>query len=309
MAGAQCRGPVSRPLGRLGARAGTATLGRMRVERVGEFSLGWGESVTWDDRRDRPTSSTVPPVPCTGSTAAPDRCALRSFPVWRPASSWPRTAGWSGPSTTACTSLTSTPGPRTSSPPTRRTRRAGQRRLRRLRRNLVTGTLNLGPAEGSAWWFSTRDGWRPLDDAIANTNGPNAYRQDGADRLIIGDSSGDYYSYPYDGEHGRAGARTVFGDVSGLDGVADGAAFDDEGALWCALIGGGQLARFTVDGLERTMSLRCGTPPTWSSAGRDWTASSWPPSRSGGTGHWTARCSWWTAWACAGAEPRFRLGR
>ena len=38
--------------------------------------------------------------------------------------------------------------------------------------NLVTGTLNLGPAPGASWWFSATDGWRLLDDDISNTNGP-----------------------------------------------------------------------------------------------------------------------------------------
>ena len=42
--------------------------------------------------------------------------------------------------------------------------------------NLITGRLNLGPAEGSAWWYSGEDGWRLLDDDISNTNGPAAAR-------------------------------------------------------------------------------------------------------------------------------------
>ncbi|MET0729154.1 MAG: SMP-30/gluconolactonase/LRE family protein [Acidimicrobiales bacterium] len=37
--------------------------------------------------------------------------------------------------------------------------------------NLVTGTLKLVEAPGSAWWFSATEGWRLLDDDIANTNG------------------------------------------------------------------------------------------------------------------------------------------
>ena len=32
--------------------------------------------------------------------------------------------------------------------------------------NLITGKLNLGPAEGSAWWYSVAGGWRMLDDDI-----------------------------------------------------------------------------------------------------------------------------------------------
>jgi L-arabinonolactonase len=236
-------------------------LGRVRVERVGEFSLRWGESVTWDDRRHRlyfvdcaaqtlhwldggagPLRTLALPSMGAGMVLAEDGRLVGALDdglhvidadagTTTLLAAYPE--GLGGRANDACADY------------------AG---------NLVTGTLNMGPGEGSAWWFSIRDGWRLLDGAIANTNGPNAYREDGTNRLVIGDSSGDYYSYPYDGEHGRAGGRAVFGDVSGLDGVADGAAFDDEGGLWCALIGGGQLARFTADGLERTLGLPVRNP-------------------------------------------------
>ncbi len=40
-------------------------------------------------------------------------------------------------------------------------------------------------------------------------------------------------------------------------GVPDGAVVDEEGFLWCALYGGGELARFAPDGRrERTIPLR-----------------------------------------------------
>ena len=56
------------------------------------------------------------------------------------------------------------------------------------------------------------------------------------------------------------GPRRVFGDMSGLDGAPDGATLDEEGGLWCALVGGGQLARFTTDGLNRTVALPVANP-------------------------------------------------
>jgi hypothetical protein len=37
--------------------------------------------------------------------------------------------------------------------------------------NLVTGTLNLVPGPGASWWFSAFEGWRLLDDDIGNANG------------------------------------------------------------------------------------------------------------------------------------------
>jgi sugar lactone lactonase YvrE len=126
--------------------------------------------------------------------------------------------------------------------------------------NLITGTLNLAPAEGSSWWYSARLGWRLLDPEISNTNGPTVAVLDGTMTLIIGDTSAQYYAYPYDPEQGAAGTRRVFGDVSGLDGLPDGATLDQEGGLWCALFSGGQLARFTTTGLERTVAVPVANP-------------------------------------------------
>jgi len=126
--------------------------------------------------------------------------------------------------------------------------------------NLITGKLNLGPAEGSSWWWSSSDGWRLLDPDISNTNGPTVGILDGTMTLIIGDTSAEYYSYAYDPANGGVGPRSVFGDTGGLDGRPDGATLDTEGGLWCALVGGGQLVRFTSDGLDRTVALPMANP-------------------------------------------------
>ena len=126
--------------------------------------------------------------------------------------------------------------------------------------NVVTGTLNLAPGPGSLWWFSARAGWRMLDTGIAHTNGPNVVRSGGDTVLYVGDTSADYYRYGYDGERGAVSDRTVFGDVRTLAGAPDGAAVDDSGGLWCALVGGAQLARFTDAGLDRTVALPVTNP-------------------------------------------------
>ena len=135
--------------------------------------------------------------------------------------------------------------------------------------NLITGKLNLGPAEGSAWWYSDRDGWRLLDPDIANTNGPAVAELDGTMTLIIGDTSAQYFSYPYSPSTGTVGDRSVFGDVSTLDGGPDGAALDADGGLWCALFDGGQLARFTTSGLERTVEMPMRNPTDVTFGGAD----------------------------------------
>ena len=126
--------------------------------------------------------------------------------------------------------------------------------------HLITGTLNLGPAPGSSWWYSSRDGWRLLDPDISNTNGPTVGVLDGTMTLVVGDTSAQYFAYPYEPDTGAVGPRRVFGDVSGLEGMPDGATLDEEGGLWCALVGGGQLVRFTTDGMSRTVALPVSNP-------------------------------------------------
>jgi len=110
-----------------------------------------------------------------------------------------------------------------------------------------------------------------LDPDISNTNGPTVAVLDGTTTLIIGDTSTQYYSYPYVPTTGTVGDRAVFGDVSTLEGGPDGATLDADGGLWCALFDGGQLARFTTAGLDRTvpMPMRNPTDVTFGGTGLD----------------------------------------
>jgi len=87
--------------------------------------------------------------------------------------------------------------------------------------------------------------------------------------LFVGDTSADYYRYRYDAERGAVGDRELFGDMSNLAGSPDGAAVDDDGGLWCALVGGAQLARFTDTGLDRTVTLPVTNPTDVAFGGQD----------------------------------------
>jgi sugar lactone lactonase YvrE len=138
-----------------------------------------------------------------------------------------------------------------------------------LHGHLITGKLNLGPAPGSAWWYSAADGWRLLDRDISNTNGPTVGVLDGQMTLIIGDTSADYFSFPYDPDAGTVGERSVFGDVSQLAGHPDGTTLDAEGGLWCALVGGAQLARFVGARLDRTLPMPVANPTDVTFGGLD----------------------------------------
>lgn len=235
----------------------------VRIERVGEFTLGWGESLVWDDRTQR-----LYFVDCVahalhwldGGAGALHTLELPSMATGIvPTEDGLLVAALDDglhvvdPDAGSTTFLTAYP-------PSLGTR--ANDACADLAGNLITGTMNFGPAEGSCWWYSASPGagWRLLDPAISNTNGPTVCVLGDTMTLIVGDSSGDYYAYPYDPERGAVGARTVFGDVGELAGVPDGATLDAEGGLWCALIGGAQLARFTTDGLRGTVRLPVANP-------------------------------------------------
>jgi sugar lactone lactonase YvrE len=233
----------------------------MEITRVGDFTLGWGESLVWDDRRGRlyfvdcaaqtlhwletgADELHTQPLPSMGAGVVPTEdgslvVALEEglFVVDPDAgtttllSRYP--SGMGGRANDGCADL------------------AG---------HLITGKLNLGPAEGSAWWFSTGQGWRLLDERISNTNGPAVGVIDGTMTLIIGDTAANYYSYPYDPEAGTVGERAIFGDVTDLAGLPDGATLDADNRLWCALVQGGQLARFTTGQLDATYPLPVANP-------------------------------------------------
>jgi sugar lactone lactonase YvrE len=240
----------------------------MQISRVGDFTLGWGESLLWDDRRDRlyfvdcatqclhwlenatgelqtfhMTSMPAGIVPTDDGrlVAALDDGLYVVDPDARIVDRLsPYPEGLGARANDACADLSG---------------------------NLITGTLNLAPSEGSSWQYSLTHGWRLLDPDIANTNGPTAFDVDGRSRLVIGDTSAQYFVYDYDADAGTVGPRAVFGDVTDIDGSPDGATLDADGGLWCALFGGAQLARFTADGLDRTLPVPAANPTDVTFAG------------------------------------------
>ena len=139
-----------------------------------------------------------------------------------------------------------------------------------LEGNIITGKLNLGPGEGSAWQYSKSGAWTMLDNDIQNTNGPAALVINNQSTLIVGDTGAHYYAYDYDASAATVGPRRVFGDVSELEGSPDGSAIDSEGGLWCAMVvGGSQLVRFTTEGFDRSIKLPCLNPTDLTFGGPD----------------------------------------
>ena len=234
----------------------------MELTRIGQFTLQWGESLVWDERRTRLyfvdsaanmihwlegdsedlQGMPVPSLP-TGLVPTdngalvvvlydglyivdPDRGTVELLSLF------PNEIG--GRCNDLCADLEG---------------------------NLITGKLNFVPgAEGSAWWYSRVRGWRLLDSDISTTNGPAVAVLDGTMTLIIGDTDAHYYAYPYEASTGAVGPRRIFGDMTDLEGGPDGSTMDSDGGLWCALFGGGQLVRFTADGLDQQVPLPVSHP-------------------------------------------------
>ena len=127
--------------------------------------------------------------------------------------------------------------------------------------NLVTGTLNIAPGPGSAWWYSAGDGWRLLDGDIGNLNGPVHTDLAGTSTLVLGDTvAASVYAYPYDAAGGTVGPRRVLSDHAALGGAPDGATADEEGAVWSCVLRSGKLVRLTADGVDRVVDVPVPNP-------------------------------------------------
>ena len=121
--------------------------------------------------------------------------------------------------------------------------------------SLVTGTLNLGPGDGASFQFSATGGWTRLDD-ISNANGPVVIGDDGAQTLVIGDTpAGVLYGYDYDSESATVGPRRTFADHRTLDGVPDGATADADHGVWSCVLRSGKIARCTAAGLGPVIDM------------------------------------------------------
>jgi L-arabinonolactonase len=136
--------------------------------------------------------------------------------------------------------------------------------------NVVTGTLNLVAAPGAAWWFSTRGGWKLLDDDISNANGPVVIDLEGQTTLILADSPAqNVYAYPYDGPTGTVGQRRIFADHGALGGAPDGATADRDEGVWSCVLNTGLIARFGAHGLDRTVEVPSSNPSDVAFGGPD----------------------------------------
>jgi sugar lactone lactonase YvrE len=242
------------------------------ISRVGDFSLVWGESVRWDDRRQRlyfvdsgaqtlhwldgaepPLHTLSLPTTPTGLVLVEDGRLLSALDD-----------GLHVVDPDSGTTELLAPYPEAMGG------RANDANAD-LHGNLVTGTLNLGAGPGSYWWFSASEGWRQLDDGISNANGPVVLDIESVTTLVFADTwAGKVYAYPYDGTTGTVGERRVFVDTSGLGGLPDGACADGDGGVWTCLVGAGTIIRHPArDGRQAVIATGVEMPSDATFGGSD----------------------------------------
>jgi L-arabinonolactonase len=243
----------------------------LKLTRVGDFALTWGESLRWDDRRQRLyfvdcATRTLhwldqgePPLQTLHLPTMPAGVVLTEglplvvcledglFVVDPDAGTWellaPYPKGMHGRANDANADGSG---------------------------NLITGTLNLTAAPGASWWFSATEGWKLLDDDIGNANGPVVFDVNGQSTLVFADTPARVvYAYPYDGERGTIGERRVFGDHVPLNGAPDGATADRDDGVWSCVLGPGKIARFTEAGLDTVIDLPMANPSDVTFGGPD----------------------------------------
>ena len=230
----------------------------MTVERIGDFTLTWGESLTWDDQRERlyfvdcatqrlhwldgaePPLVTMqlPSLP-TGVVLTDDGrlviCLDGGLHVVDPDA---ETVELLAPYPDAMHGRANDAGADG-------------------RGNLVTGTLNLVAGPGGLFWYSSTQGWRELDDDFGNTNGPVVT----GDSLVVGDTiAGAVYRYAYAGERGTVEKREVLSDHTALGGAPDGATADASGDVWSCVLRSGKLARLSAAGVAGVVEVPMPNP-------------------------------------------------
>ena len=195
------------------ARDGRSAL--IEIHRVGDLTLGWGESLVWDERTDR-----LYFVDCAAQTLhwlEDGDGELHTFelPSMPTGSCPPRTAGSLPCSTTVCTSSTPTPA-RTALLAAYPAELGGRCNdaCADLDGNLITGKLNLGPPRARPG-----GGRRPTAGGCSIPTSPTPTVPPSAPStvrmtLIIGDTSADYLRLRLRARHRPVGPRRVFGDTS-----------------------------------------------------------------------------------------------
>jgi L-arabinonolactonase len=225
------------------------------MQRIGDFTLTWGESLRWDDRRERLyfvdcakqrlhwLEGGAPPLATMRMPSLPTGVVLtegRELVVCLADGLYVVDAD-----AEAVHLLTRYPDGMHGRANDANGDGAG---------NLVTGTLNVAPGPGGLWWFSMTAGWRQLDGDFGNANGPAVIDAGGERTLVFGDTlARKVYAYAFDGASGTVGERRVLADYAAVGGAPDGATADANGGVWSCVLRSGQFVRLTSAGIDRVI--------------------------------------------------------
>ena len=232
------------------------------VTRIGDFALTWGESLRWDDRRQR--------LYCVDCATHTLHWLERAEP---PLHSMPLPSMAAGIVLTDSGELVACldDGLHVVDPDAGTTRLLAEYPEGMYGRandanadgsgNLVTGTLNLVPAPGASWWFSAVDGL-----AVARRRHRQRERSGRHRRRRPVDAGAERHlrrkpctRIPTTATRDHR-ERRVFGDHAALGGAPDGATADADNAVWSCVLGVGKIARFTVTGLDRVVDVPMPNP-------------------------------------------------
>ncbi|PCI76232.1 MAG: hypothetical protein COB20_11085 [SAR86 cluster bacterium] len=242
----------------------------MEIRKIGEFSLTWGESLLWDEIKER-----LYFVDCsTNKLHWLENGELPLYTVALP--SMPTGIGLSdddrlvialdeglflfNPNRESLELLSNYPP------------QIGKRANDLVidsRGNIVTGSLK-EQGKGSYWWFSSKAGWKELDSGISNTNGPVTFSTQKGNTLVIADTPAKkLYAYDYNPIEGIASARRVYADTAEIAGSPDGACLTEDGEVLSCILGPGLIAHYTDEGLFDTYEAGSEQPSDITFGGRN----------------------------------------
>lgn len=224
------------------------------TRRIGDFSLVWGESLCWDDRKER-----LYFVDCVtrkllwldGAEPPLRELSLPSLPTATGLAEDGRVIvalddGLHLVDADGGTSEMLTPYPEGLGARANDGTVDGSGEF-------VTGTLRAEQGKGTTWFYSSRNGWSKLDGGITNANGHVSISSESGQRLIFADSPAQQLlSYDITSTGRSSRSRKVFADTRDVDGFPDGACQTQGGGVLSCIIRSGVLALYDETGLQRS---------------------------------------------------------
>ncbi len=124
----------------------------------------------------------------------------------------------------------------------------------------VGGSMNRDMQTANCGLFSLDKGeLQPLDDDYILVNGP-CWSPDGMIFYCADSMRHRIYAYNYDRANGKLSNRRVFTETGTEGGIPDGATVDEDGNLWVAMLGSGNIVVYAADG---SIVRRVAMPTKW----------------------------------------------